>query len=140
MTQEVQPVVGDVVPLLARHLAGFAADADRGVGEEPHAGFLVTVTGRLADGEPAHAICLATGPPWPSARWPSAPLRGPPAAGRARTRARQPAGILPFGPNALIGCGPSSSTRRPSWSMPARGAAGRRGCRRHPPCSPVCAH
>src|SRR5581483_10106349 len=31
-----EPVVGHEVPLLARHLAGLAADADRGVREEPH--------------------------------------------------------------------------------------------------------
>src|SRR5262249_13155515 len=31
-----QAVLGDHVPLLARHLAGLAADADRRVGKEPH--------------------------------------------------------------------------------------------------------
>src|ERR1700749_1334302 len=38
LTEEVQPVVGDVVPLLAGHLARLAADADRRVGEEAHPG------------------------------------------------------------------------------------------------------
>src|SRR5205085_2542459 len=33
-----EAVLGDQVPLLARHLAGLAADADRGVGEEAHPG------------------------------------------------------------------------------------------------------
>ena len=32
-----EPVLRDVVPLLAGHFAGLAADADAGVGEEPHA-------------------------------------------------------------------------------------------------------
>src|SRR5439155_14352299 len=35
-TEPCQAVLGDVVPFLAGHLAGLAADADAGIGEEPH--------------------------------------------------------------------------------------------------------
>ena len=35
-TEPCQAVLGDAVPFLAGHLAGLAADADAGVGEEPH--------------------------------------------------------------------------------------------------------
>ena len=34
MPVKMQAVVGQLVPLLARHLAGLAADAQRGIGEE----------------------------------------------------------------------------------------------------------
>src|SRR5204863_10137198 len=52
----------------------------------------------------AHACCLAPGHPWPSARWPPAPLRGPPAGGATPTRSRSPAGILPFGLSDVLTC------------------------------------
>ena len=43
--EHVEAVRGDVVPLLAGHLAGLAADADAGVGEEPLARRRVVVAG-----------------------------------------------------------------------------------------------
>src|SRR6059058_4861138 len=43
--EQLVAVVRDGVPLLARDLAGLAADADRGVGEEPHPRRWVDVAG-----------------------------------------------------------------------------------------------
>src|SRR6202042_2444751 len=59
---EHRPVGQQVVPLLARHLTRLAADAHRGVGEEPHALGALAMDGDLGprgvgDGV-AHGVCV----------------------------------------------------------------------------------
>ena len=63
LAAEAVGIGGNVVPLLAGHLAGLAADADRGVGEEALAGLGLRAVGGgpLVDGQ-LHGLIPARAP------------------------------------------------------------------------------
>src|SRR6266545_2917741 len=97
--EQVQPVVGYAVPLLARDLARLAADADAGVGEEPHPWRRVGVPGvgrriertleavRSHGSRTALVVGFEAGPPpvLPQVRQQRRPGRAPPRLDIART-------------------------------------------------------
>src|SRR5215211_530740 len=66
--EQVQSVVGDQVPFLAGDLAGLAADADRGVGEESDPRRVLAVAGQGGRVSPAvdgrRQRTVHAGPPW----------------------------------------------------------------------------
>src|SRR3954447_21069965 len=121
--EQLEPVVGHQVPLLAGHLAGLAADADGGVGEEPHArrvGDVARLAGHVVQGtgQPVLVDVVTHDPPPPSA--PSAPSapRAPPA---PPAPSRPSSASCASSRCALPAPGPTVATRVPvSTVMPAR--------------------
>src|SRR5699024_7027582 len=134
------PVGGDVVPLLAGDLAGLAADADGGVGEEALARVVrvpVGITGGVGrPGKLTHQFLLT----WWWSVWPvrvMAPRRP------GRRRLALPGATRSPGPDrSRVRCrcpcrGRPAPGRTPrSRGGTARGGVGPAGCRTNPPWTP----
>ena len=130
------------VPLLAGHLAGLAADAHRGVGEEPDPGRVVRLVA-------VHRLDVGQRPEQPVARV----VLLQPRARRAHRRHARSLSVAVLGPAALIRSPPVPG-RPPGWrrtpsrpaggtppgtpAAPARADGVPAGCRRSRPCSPGC--